>query len=119
MRLRPPVIVALIVSSAVAVGFASSGMLERAAVAQRASSGSTIYIPPDGLTFRTFDGRAVARLSYDDSGGVLELYDEHEKPGARVRGSRLSTVGTSTSPECTPPFVIDSEGRKRFRPECF
>jgi hypothetical protein len=119
MRLRPPFIVALIVSSAVAVGLTSSGLLERAAVAQKAPSASTIYIPPDGLTFRTFDGRAVARLSYDDSGGVLELFDEHEKPGASIRGSRLSTARTTTPPECTPPYVFDSRGIKIFRPECF
>jgi hypothetical protein len=107
------------VSGAVAVGLASSVVLERAAVAQRAPSTSTIYIPPDGLTFRTFEGRVVARLSYDDSGGVLELYDDREKPGARVRGSTLSTAGTTTAPECTPPFVIDGHGRKIFRAECF
>jgi hypothetical protein len=39
---------------------------------------STIYVPADGLVFRTFDGHVVAKLSHDARGGALEVFDEQE-----------------------------------------
>jgi hypothetical protein len=86
MRVRLPVAVLALVL-AFAGGIVSSRV--RDAHAQAAPFAATIYVPSDGLAFRTFNGRVVARLSYDPHGGVFELYDDHERPAVRVRGEPL------------------------------
>jgi hypothetical protein len=120
MRLRPPAAVLLAAVCAFAGGLVSSHLFERSARAQQASLASTIYVPSDGLAFRSFDGHIVAKLSYDEHGGVLELYDEHEKPSSRIRGNQLSSPPPAMmSGDCTPPYVVDAVGREIFKPECF
>ncbi len=58
---------------------------------------STIQVPRGGLTFRAPDGRAVARVSYDEHGGIFEVLDEH--------GRAVSTLGAGAaeSPLATKP----------------
>ncbi len=70
-------------------GFASSRFLERNAHAQTAPFASTVYVPADGLAFRTFEGRVIARLSYDRRGGTFDLYDGDEHPSSTVREGAL------------------------------
>jgi hypothetical protein len=120
MRLRRPAVVVMAAVCAFAGGLVSSRVFERSARAQQAPLASTIYVPSDGLAFRTFDGHVVARLSYDDHGGVLELYDEHERPASRFRGNPLSSHFTpaASSADCSPPYVVDALGRELFKPEC-
>ena len=66
--------------------------------AQNSALAATIYVPSDGLVFRTFDGHVVAKLSYDAHGGALEVFDEHEKPATTVRNGVLGPAWrTSTA----------------------
>jgi hypothetical protein len=60
-------------------------------------STASIVVPPGGLTFRTPEGRVLARLSSDTDGAVLELYDAHERPTAAWRG------GASERPAMVAP----------------
>jgi hypothetical protein len=95
---------------------------------------STIYVPADGLVFRTFDGRVIAKLSHDARGGALEVFDEHEHPFATLRSdgkpgpvqvgatpAQPSLPQTTASQErrCDPPFRFDENGTKHFLTECF
>jgi hypothetical protein len=68
--------------------------------AQQSSLASTIYVPADGLAFRTFNGHVIAKLSSDSHGGVLELYDENEHPAVAVRsgGTASSLPGAPAAP---------------------
>ncbi len=119
MRLRRLATISLVASCAFAGGVVSARLCEPSARAQQASHASTIYVPSGGLAFRTFDGHVVATLSYDEHGGVLELYDEHEKPASRIRGNQLSShASPMSSGDCTPPYVVDAVGRELFKPEC-
>jgi hypothetical protein len=97
MGLRLPFAVA-----AVAVVFTGGVLSSRFflldAHAQAAPLAATMYVPSDGLAFRTFDGRVVARLSYDAHGGVLELYDEHEQPAMRWRGDPTAHAAPAPTP---------------------
>lgn len=65
------------------------------AQAQGASSISTIYVPADGVVFRSFDGRPIARLSRDAHGGLLEVYDEHDEATVRVSSGTFSPLKNS------------------------
>jgi hypothetical protein len=56
----------------------------RDARAQPQSSISTVFVPSEGIVFRTLDGRPIARLSREASGGVIELYDEDEQVTTRL-----------------------------------
>lgn len=58
---------------------------------QPLSSVSTVYVPSAGLVFRTLDGRPIARLSREATGGVIELYDDEEQVTSRIAAG-------------TPPF---------------
>ncbi len=70
--------------------------------AQSSALASTIYVPSDGLAFRTFDGHVIAKISYDSHGGVLELYDEHERPATSFRTSgALLKGGGAPAPAAT------------------
>jgi hypothetical protein len=77
----------LVVVASFGAGFASSRLLERDAHAQGAPFASTVYVPVDGLAFRSFDGRVVARLAYDRHGGYFELYDGDERPSTALQAS--------------------------------
>ncbi len=72
----------LAVVAAFAGGVLSPRLLERTAHAEQ-PAGSTVYVPSEGLTFRTFDGRVVAKLSYDAHGGVFDVYRESSEVSER------------------------------------
>ncbi len=76
---------ALVVAASFGAGFASSHLLERDAFARGAPFASTLYVPSDGLAFRSFDGRVIARLSYGRHGGIFDIYDGDERPALSVR----------------------------------
>jgi hypothetical protein len=91
-------LVALAVVTGLVAGFASSRVFERTARAQSAPFASTIYVPTDGLAFRSFDGRVIARLWYDHRGGALDLYDSDERPSAGLRVDANVPVVVTTQP---------------------
>jgi len=84
--------VLLTVVAAFVGGLLSPRLFEHVARAEQ-SAASTVYVPADGLTFRTFDGRVVARLSYDAHGGIFDVYREVGGPSAQ----RESVVPPSTT----------------------
>jgi hypothetical protein len=98
----PPFLVATI--AALATGIAFQHLSPRDAHAQAISSLATIYVPSDGLVFRTFDGKPIARLSHDGHGGVLELYDDRQEGILRFSSGAL---GASRS--AREPYVLDQE----------
>lgn len=111
MRVRLPVATLALAVTFVAGGVATS--LVRDARAQQAVPfAATMYVPSDGLAFRTFEGRVVARLSYDAHGGVFELYDDHEQAAVRVRGEPPGRVAPTTTAPATlqPPKRPDDFG---------
>ena len=85
-----------------AAGAVSHRLLLRDARAQ-ASPPSTIYVPWEGLVFRTPDGRAIARLSRDANGGVLELYDDRHAARFGAGAMGLSHPGARES------YALDEE----------
>jgi hypothetical protein len=108
MRLRLPVVL-FAVGVSFAAGLVSSARWApwgvRDARAQAAPFAASVYVPSDGLAFRTFDGRLAAKLGYDGHGGFFELYDEHEQPQARVRGDGLARPGLPAGPGTGPAVV--------------
>jgi hypothetical protein len=92
MSVRLPIAITALVATfaAFSAGVAASQLWEHEAHAQTNPFAATIYVPSDGLAFRTFDGRVVARLSHDAHGGVFELYDEREQPVTRVRAESFA-----------------------------
>jgi hypothetical protein len=87
---RFPLSVALpVVVTAFLCGLLASRFFVPEAHAQSSALASTIYVPSDGLVFRTFDGHVIAKLSHDARGGVLELFDAHEHPSAAIRSDGL------------------------------
>jgi hypothetical protein len=94
------VALASLVTVAGFLGGAASNQIfgEREVRAEDRSAVSTMYVPSHGLVFRGHDGRMIARLSSDASGGVFELFDANEQPGARIH----STPG-GRSVDLTPP----------------
>jgi hypothetical protein len=105
---------------AFAGGIVSSQLLEGRAHALTLPLASTEYVPSDGLAFRTFDGRIVARLSYNARGGVFDVYDGQERPAISLRADMLvppvTAKGADTS--CTPPYTFDVVGTKHPKAEC-
>jgi hypothetical protein len=92
----------LVVGGAFAGGLTASHWVARAQ-AQSQPLGATIYVPSDGLVFRTFDGRVVAKLAYDAHGGTFQLYDEREQPlllGAAANSTGLGapSAGAPANP---------------------
>jgi hypothetical protein len=77
----------------------------RDARAQAIAHASTIYVPADGLVFRTIDGKPIARLSHGTHGGVLELYDDRQEAAARFSSG---TIGATRS-SAREPYVLDEE----------
>jgi hypothetical protein len=102
MSVRLPIAITALVATFAAGAFASQLWVHEAH-AQTNPFAATIYVPTDGLAFRTFDGRVVARLSHDAHGGVFELYDERELPVTRVRAESFARVapGSVASPVAT------------------
>jgi hypothetical protein len=84
-------------------GLLASRLLVPEAHAQSSALASTIYVPSDGLVFRTFDGHVIAKLSHDSRGGVLELFDEHEHPSAAIRSDGLGSPTTAATPAAASP----------------
>lgn len=41
------------------------------------------------------------------------------KPDASHAAKRVSAKAGSSAANCRPPYVLDAQGRKRFKPECF
>jgi hypothetical protein len=107
MRVRP-LLVVLAVAVAFGGGLASSRLLERSAQAQSSPLSSTVYIPADGLVFRTFEGRVAARLSYGPRGGVFELFDEHEQPSGGIH-SGLSAPARIEAKPGGPPGSFEKD----------
>lgn len=89
MQVRVPIAV-LALTVAFAAGLASSrlGGVEREARAQQA--GAAVYVPPEGLSFRSPDGRLIARLAYDTRGGIFEVYDRRERPSGSLRAGFIA-----------------------------
>jgi hypothetical protein len=94
VRFSPSLAVPAILS-AFLCGLLASRLLVPEAHAQSSSLASTIYVPSDGLAFRTFDGHVIAKLSHDARGGVLEIFDEHERPSAAIRSDGLGAPRTA------------------------
>jgi hypothetical protein len=107
MSVRLPIAITALVAT-FAAGIVASQLWVRDARAQAAPFAATIYVPSDGLAFRTFDGRVVARLSHDAHGGVFELYDEHEQAVAHVRADAFSR-GPGAAP--LPPPAVTSRSK--------
>lgn len=107
-----------LVAGTFAAGFASSRWLERTAQAGSPAYASTMYIPADGLAFRTFDGHVVARLSYNARGGIIDVYDNQEHPAISVRADMLRPVAGTPDMTCNPPFTVDVVGTKHPKAEC-
>lgn len=104
MVVRFPLVLAVGITAFAAGALASRAQVPEAH-AQAAPFAASIYVPSDGLAFRTFDGRVVARLSYDAHGGMLDLYDEHELPVTHVRtdgAARASIPAALPAPAATP-----------------
>jgi hypothetical protein len=87
------------------VAFLSGLLASGVSHAQSNAFASTVYVPSDGLVFRTFDGHVIAKLSHDAHGGALEVFDEHERPfvtfrndAARRPASNLPLAATSAAP---------------------
>ena len=101
MRLSLPLTVPVILS-AFACGLLVSRASPREAHAQSNALASTIYVPSDGLAFRTFDGHVIAKLSYDSHGGILEVFDEHERTATALRADALGATRASVTPASAP-----------------
>jgi hypothetical protein len=123
MRSRLPLTVLTLVG-AFAGGLVSSQLLEGKAHALNLPFASTFYVPTDGIAFRTFDGRMVARLSYNMRGGIFDVYDgQGERPAISVRADMLVPTGMTKGPQpatdtCNPPFTLDVVGTKHPKPQC-
>jgi hypothetical protein len=61
----------------------AAGHMERTARADLVPPG-TVYVPTEGLVFRSTDGRAIARLGYDAHGGFFDLYEGPAHEAHRV-----------------------------------
>jgi hypothetical protein len=108
--MKPHVVVALCIS-VFAAGIGAAKLVGEARADARPST-ATIYVPPEGLVFRGADGRSIARLSSDASGGVFELYNAQEQPAAKLRASTftgtIDLAAPRTQKEQPPPTL----GRK-------
>jgi hypothetical protein len=76
-----------------ALGAFSASLLQPS-TARAQSISSSIIVPQGGLTFRTPEGRLIARLSSGPGGGVFELYDAEQRPIAPGRGGSGAAITT-------------------------
>ncbi|HZU83585.1 MAG TPA: hypothetical protein VE987_11735 [Polyangiaceae bacterium] len=90
--------------AAFAAGAAWHAVWPRAARAQATASPSSVYVPAEGLVFRTADGRPLARLWRGPKGGVFDLYDDN---GAAA--TRLSAGVIGAARQEREPYVLDDE----------
>lgn len=88
MQVRLPLAL-LALLAAFGGGAALSHLTERDARAQTAHA-ATVYLPAEGLTFRSLDGHLVARLWSDARGGAFEVYDNHERPAGALRAGLVA-----------------------------
>ncbi len=115
--MRRPVSRAVPVLAATALAFglgaASQHLTIRDAHAQPSPAvAATFYVPADGLMFKTLDGRPIARLSRDPSGGVFELYDDRGQIAQRVAAGGAMSTSLSAPPvkELHPnPYATDTD----------
>jgi hypothetical protein len=96
MQVRLPLAILALVA-AFGGGVASSRLIEGEARAQAAPQQASVYLPAEGLAFRSADGHIVARLSYDARGGAFEVYDGHERPAAALRSGLVTEAPRSSS----------------------
>jgi hypothetical protein len=114
MRVRVPTAVVTLVA-VFAAGAASTRLarlFERDAEAQSARQPASVYVPAEGLAFRSLEGRIVARLSYDARGGSFEVYDNHERPAGALRAGFASEALPAAIPApiatmTMPPGIPD------------
>ena len=74
----------LVLLTTFAAGAATQRGLIGQARAAAVSSTPTIYVPAEGLVFRSPDGTPIARISRDARGGVIEIYDDHQRVARSV-----------------------------------
>jgi hypothetical protein len=100
---------ALAVVAAFAAGVLSQRIRMPEAHADTTSSTATVYVPSEGLVFRTLDGTPIARISRDSRGGVFELYDEQQRPARRSLSSAApaATLGPSIATDVGLPVARD------------
>ena len=103
MKVRLPVAL-LVLVAAFAGGMVASRLGEREAKAQ-AAAGAAVYVPPEGLSFRSPDGRLIARLAYDSRGGFFEVYDRRERPSASLRSGFVTEVPPRPAGLPAPPVA--------------
>jgi hypothetical protein len=96
---RSALIVVLSVVAFAAGALSVTLMAPRVAHADAVSS--AILVPWEGLTFRSVDGRAIARLSYSAGGGVFEVLDGSGNSFATGRVPPLPSPSPSASPSAT------------------
>lgn len=80
--------------------------------AQERSTTGSINVGRAGLVFRGPNGRIIAKLSSEASGGVFELFNANEQPGARMRAASFAggfdvlprePLGVAPLPLAAPP----------------
>jgi hypothetical protein len=99
------------VTLAFALGALSSQFFVRDARAQALPFAATVYVPSDGIAFRSFDGHVVARLSYDAHGGIFDVYNEREQVAARLRADSVGRGSPLARPDASsrvPPAPFAS-----------
>ena len=70
-------------------------------------STTSINVGAGGLVFRDMNGRILAKLSSDGSGGVFELFNANEQAGARMRASSFGG-GFELPPTARTPLALPS-----------
>lgn len=112
-------LLAMAMAAGVAGAAISQAVSSRVARAQPQSSISTIYVPSDGLLFRSLDGRPIARLTRDVNGGLLELYDERDEPATRLSSADHHGGLRVNGPPSIPArlFTLDEEDPWVPRPQ--
>jgi hypothetical protein len=109
--------VPLVVLAALVGGFAGARFTPHDAHAQSLALGSNFYVPADGIVFRNFQGKVVARLAHDSHGGIFELYDENEQVRARVRPESNAPAAAPTPSRTPIPLdIIDTDPFQRKAP---
>ena len=104
-------LVGVALASALGGALVSHAVWTREAQAQGTTTISTIYVPVDGVIFRSFDGRPIARLSRDVHGGLLEVYDDHDEATVRVSSGTFAPLKSSgIAPAASSRiFTLDDE----------
>jgi hypothetical protein len=131
-RFHFAVLASLVTVSGFAGGIASQRIFgESAARADDRPVTTNINVGPQGLSFRGPVGRVIARLTSDSSGGIFEVYNANEQPGARVRASSFAggvdvlpspqgAIPRAALPAVEPPQVVHDpfaeRGPTRFGP---